>query len=142
MTVFVSLLLTVLVFAFVVYPLFRQRSRPTDVVEDEKHLELSSRRDITYAMLKELEFDYQSGLLTEDDYRDLSARYKGKAITILKGMDNITRGTSLEDEIEKQVIQMRQDKGRFCSQCGAPVQRSGRFCSHCGTGLRQEKKID
>ncbi len=142
MTIFAALLLTVLAFAFVVYPLFRQRSRPTAVVEDEKQRELSSRRDTTYAMLKELEFDYQSGLLTEDDYRDMSARYKGKAIAILKDLDNTAKDTSVEDGIEEQVLQVRQDQGQFCPQCGAKAQTDDHFCSHCDTGLRQEKKID
>ncbi len=103
MTVFVALVLTVLSFAFVAYPLFKRRLPAADSVEDEKFRELHSRRDTTYSMLKELEFDFQSGILTEEDYRDLEARYKRKAISILRDADDLAKGTEVEEEIEKQV---------------------------------------
>ncbi len=137
MTILVALVLTVLTFAFVAYPLFKQRSRSVDSVEDEKLQELHSKRDTTYSMLKELEFDFQSDILTEEDYRDLEARYKGKAITILRDIDDVGKGTDVEEEIEKQVLELRQGKGRFCSQCGASCQEGDRFCSHCGASLGQ-----
>ena len=88
-------------------------------------------------MLKELEFDFQSGILTEEDYRDLEARYKRKAISILRDVDNLEKGTEVEAEIEKQVRELRQSKGRFCSQCGTRCQEGDRFCSRCGTSLSQ-----
>ena len=139
MTVFITLLLTGLTIAFVAYPLFRRSSRPDDAAEPEKLRELSSSRDTTYSMLKELEFDFQSGLLTEDDYRDLEARYKKKAISILRNIDDVKEDAEveeeIEDEIEKQVIKLRQSRRQFCPQCGARREEDARFCSHCGTTL-------
>jgi hypothetical protein len=93
-------------------------------------------------MLKELEFDFQSGVLTEEDYRELEARYKRKAISILRDIDDRETGTDIEVEIEKQVQELRRGKGRFCSQCGARHQEGDRFCSHCGTGLSRGDDID
>ena len=99
MTVFVALVLTVLSFTFVAYPLFKQRSRSVGSTQDEKLEELHSKRDTTYSMLKELEFDFQSGILTDEDYHDLEARYKRKAITILRDTDALEKGTDIEEEI-------------------------------------------
>src|SRR3989304_6338454 len=99
MSVFVALVLTVLTFALVAYPFFKQRSRLAASVEDETQRELYSKRDTTYSMLKELEFDFQSGILTEEDYRDLETRYKRKAISILRDIDGLERATETEDEI-------------------------------------------
>jgi hypothetical protein len=95
-------------------------------------------------MLKELEFDFQSGLLTDEDYRDLEARYKNRAISILKEMDTPAdkaepEKDSLDEEIEKQVQELRQDTGQFCPQCGQRYQKSDRFCSHCGASLQRRK---
>ena len=90
-------------------------------------------------MLKELEFEFQSGILTEGDYRELEARYKGRAISILKDIDNLGKETEVEEEIEKQVLELRQGKGRFCPQCGVRCRESDRFCSHCGTNLGEEE---
>ena len=137
MTVFIAILLTVLTFAFIIYPFFRQRRLSIDSVEDEKLRELRSRRDTTYSMLKELEFDFRSGILTEADYRDLEAKYKRKAISILKDIDDSKKDTDVEEEIEKRVLESRQREGQFCPQCGTRYQEGDRFCSHCGTRLRQ-----
>ena len=139
MIVLVALVLTVLTFAFIVYPLFKQGSRSVDLVKDEKLLELHSKRDTSYSMLKELEFDYQSGILTEEDYRDLEAKYKRKAVATLRGMDDLAKGTNVEEEIERQVRELRQSQGRFCPQCGAKYQEADRFCSSCGVSLNQEE---
>ncbi len=142
--------------AFIIYPLFKQRSPLAGSLEDEKLRELHSRRDTSYSMLKELEFDFQSGILTAEDYRDLEVRYKSKAISILRNLDDIGKGSNLDEGIEKQVLELRQgksstideevekeilelrrSKGWFCPQCGARCQGDDRFCSRCDTSLGQ-----
>ncbi len=165
MTVFIAVVLAVLTFAFIIYPLFRQRLPQEGLVEDEKLLELHSKRDTTYSMLKEMDFDLQSGILTEEDYRDLEARYKRKAISILRDIADLKAGTNVEDEVEdeiekrvlelrqkksstvdekleKETLKLRRSKGRFCSQCGTKYQESDRFCSRCGTSLNQGGHVD
>lgn len=142
MTIFIAVVLTVLAFAFISYPLLRQRAPKVGLTEDEKLKELRSKRDTTYAMLKEMEFDLQSGILTEEDYHDLEARYKKKAISILRGIDDLKKGTNMEDEIEKRVMELRQSKGRFCLQCGTKHQEGDRFCSRCGTSLSKGGRVD
>lgn len=142
MTILVALVLTVLTFAFIVYPLLRQRLGTVDSVEDEQLQELHSKRDTAYSMLKELEFDFKSGNLTEEDYRDLETRYKRKAVSILRDIDNLKQDVSVDDKIEKQVLALRQNKGRFCPQCGARSKDGDRFCASCGANLGQEERVD
>ncbi len=142
MTVLVTLILTVLAFAFIIYPLLKRKSRSVNSVEDEKTRELNSKRDTTYSMLKELEFDFQSGILTEDDYQDLEIRYRRKAISILRDINDLEKGSEVEEEIERQILELRQNKGRFCPQCGVRYQDNDRFCSRCGTNLSQGESID
>ena len=57
--------------------------------------ELYALRDVTYESLRDLEFDYQSGKIGEDDYSDLSNRFKREAI------DLVTRIESLETDLPK-----------------------------------------
>ncbi|MEE8413022.1 MAG: zinc-ribbon domain-containing protein [Dehalococcoidales bacterium] len=150
MTIFIALLLTVLTFSFIAYPLFRRRLVSAVSPDDEKYRELSSKRGTTYSMLKELEFDYQSGILTEEDYKDLEVRYKKKAIAILKDADGLEKGTEVGEEIEKQVQALRRGKSSqsktdrqpggasertFCTQCGSRAQENDKFCASCGAGL-------
>lgn len=142
MTILVAVVLTVLIFAFIVYPLLKRRASSVDTLNDGKIQELYSQRDATYSMLKELEFDLQSGTLSEDDYRDLEDRYKRKAVSILRDIDNLERGSDVEDEVEKKILELRQSQGQFCPQCGAKCRKDDRFCSHCGTSLSQGESID
>ncbi len=165
MIIFLAVLLTLLVGGFIGYPLLKPRQSPVEAFRDENTEELHSRRDTTYSMLKELEFDYQSGILTEEDYRELAARYKGKAISILKDIDSVEKGSAGEDEIEKKVRELRRGKkpatgnagpkssarveaevekqvqerrqkaGQFCGQCGTRRKPDDRFCSNCGARL-------
>jgi hypothetical protein len=162
MTTVVNLALALAVFIFVVYPFYRRKWQPLPQTDEGKIRELHSRRDTSYSMLKELEFDYQSGILTEEDYRDLVSRYKGKAIEVLKDMDALEKDNvesedaierqvkklrrnrnaktsradnSVGDTIEQQVRQLRQKPGSFCRQCGAKLRDDDRFCSRCGTKL-------
>jgi hypothetical protein len=154
MTVFVALVLTLLTFAFIIYPFFKRRLPAVDSGGDENLQELYSQRDTTYSMLKELEFDLQSGILTDEDYRDLEAGYKSKAISTIKDIDNLQKGSKVpekgkapkksgvQEEIERQVRELRQGKGPFCPQCGARSQEGDRFCSHCGASLSRGDRVD
>lgn len=164
MTIFLALLLTVVAFACATYPLLKRKPSLSDgSTEDENLEELQSHRDTTYSMLKELEFDYQSGILSKEDYEALRNRYKRKAANILRDIDGLKEDTDADDEIEKRVLALRQRrsepspdngvsdeieervlglrqrKGRFCPQCGAPHEADDRFCTRCGTKLFKER---
>ncbi len=142
MTAAIAILLALLTFAFIIYPLLKKGERSADSVQDEELQELYSRRDTAYSMLKELEFDFQSGILTGEDYRALEKKYKGKAISILRDIDSVEKGTNVEETIEKQVLKLRQSKGKFCPQCGTECQETDRFCSQCGTTLSKGEGVD
>ncbi len=150
MTIIFAVTLTVLTFIWVIYPFFRHKTQLSPAGGNEKLEELRSERDTTYSMLKELEFDYQSGITTEEDYKELEARYKRKAISTLREIDNAGRGGSAEpelDEIEQQVQKLRKNRSKtgaragkpaerkFCPQCGSQVGDKDKFCAGCGASL-------
>lgn len=110
MTVVVALILAALAFVIIAYPLFRQRPSPTEPVEDDRLLQLHAERDAVYSAIKELEFDFKSGSLSAKDYHDLEASYKRKAISYLKDIDDWEKGSGIEDEIERRVMEMRRTK--------------------------------
>jgi len=140
MIVLAILILTGLTLGYVFYPFFR-RGQPTAVSADSGPLdELRSKRDTTYSMLKEIEFDHESGVLTDKDYQDMETRYRQKAINILKEMDQKSKDTNLVDEVEKKVRELRRGKARFCSQCGSGISPEDHFCSQCGQSLIKEGK--
>ncbi len=110
MTLFLALLLTLLTLAFVVFPFYRRRAEGMELQNNGRLNELLSKRNTSYSMLKELEFDYKSGILAEKDYHELESKYRKKAINILRDLDGAHNNQQIADEIEEQVKQLRLGK--------------------------------
>ena len=147
MTIAAAILLAAATFATAAYPFFRHQRRAAAPARGSSLKELHFRRDHSYAMLKELEADYQSGTLSKEDYKKLEARYKHKAVSILRELGDLSEekplAEGLEDDIEKQVKSLRHKRvggqparpRRFCPECGAKQPPDARFCPDCGARL-------
>ncbi len=75
--------------AFILWPLLRKGEGPRGIlpIPQDRSDELNEEKRATYRALKELEFDYQAGHLSPDDYAELSARYEAQAAQVLKQLD-------------------------------------------------------
>jgi hypothetical protein len=145
LTIAAAVLLAAAVFAAVAYPFIRHQRTSLTTGHGSSLKELHFRRDHTYAMLKELEGDYQSGTLSEADYKKLESRYKSQAVSILKELGDLSEEKPMatagfDDDIEKQISRMRHKAsagkgGSFCPQCGSKNPPGSRFCPDCGTRL-------
>lgn len=136
----IAVVLAAAAFALVGYPLLRERREeaPEVAMPDEYELaleDLTAQRDSTYSAIKELDFDQEMGNLPEADYRELRDRYRQKAATILRDLDELQEaGPSAtrrqarqddyreeiytEDDIEREISRRR--RGR--SQAAGPRQ--------------------
>jgi len=122
--------------------------------------DLVSQRDTTYQALKELEFEYNLGNLSDDDYADLRERYRTQAAAILQRLDAATEDIDPEDpppaaleapsglgcpscreatvEGDAYCARCGEGLGAHCRDCGRPVLEEDRFCSACGRPLEVE----
>src|SRR3989304_6976825 len=111
---------------FIWYPFVRksQVRQLQPLGEREQNLlELESQRDAAYAVIKELDFDYQTGKLSPEDYQSLRGRYEQTAIGILAKIDTVKRGRA---------VTQPSLKGASCSACGSQVSPGDSFCPECG----------
>lgn len=73
MVLTVSIILLVIGIVFVAYPLFRSvkvRDKENEIGrESESHIKL---------ILEELELDYEMGQISEEEYRELDAKYRAE----------------------------------------------------------------
>lgn len=69
-----------------VWPFFRAQPRETEPTELEMR-ELRAEKARLLAEIHELELDWETGKLSEEDYRALEARLKGRAIEIMQEID-------------------------------------------------------
>jgi type II secretory pathway pseudopilin PulG len=137
------------IIAFIAYPLFSAARE--DVSESSDQLEtLISQRDAAYDAIRDLDFDYQTGKLSQGDYTALRDKYKARAAVALQAIDaqdgngagarddhagarveeEIARfrearrsPTLVDDEIEREVARLRRAKAAAAEQ----------KCKTCGT---------
>lgn len=139
--------LLVAVALFVVQPLLRE---PKGNLEAELLAEtdldrLLNRKAVVYTNLKELEFEYKLGRLSDADYRRLEAGYKAEAALVLRQLDALGVEKNLDETIERDVASRRAKRGTAaraearetarCPSCGTPTAPGKRFCADCGHRL-------
>ena len=123
--------------------------------------DLVSQRDTTYQALKELEFEYNLGNLSDADYADLRERYRTQAAGVLQKLDTATADVGPEEappavlagspemacpscheaivEGDTYCARCGERLGAHCRDCGEPVLEKDRFCPACGQRLEVEE---
>jgi rubrerythrin len=129
MELFMILTITLGGLLYVGYPLFtdagRWQSTPRRTPSREE--ELQARKRHALSAIRELEFDYQTGKLSDEDYRSLRSRYEKEAVDAMKGLDGLGKGG------RKLRTRKGEEGGLICSSCGEEVPSRSRFCPNCGT---------
>ncbi len=93
-------------------------------------------RGLALAALKEIEFDRETGKLSDDDYGFLKAKYTAAAIAALRE-DDAAASDDLEAMIAARVRALRAPSAAVptCAACGPRLEPDAIFCSGCGGRL-------
>ncbi len=146
-------ILLIVVVGFVAYPLFT--AQRGNKIETPNALDtLIAQRDSAYDAIRDLDFDFQMGKLSQSDYAAMREKYKARAALALQQIDALGGGDSKVDEqIEAQVAKLRRAKTDSleaeiaqlrasrastqlkCIKCGAPIRAGDQFCAKCGNSL-------
>lgn len=153
----VGTILALAALTFVLYPLFSE-VRPRRTVVRSAEVEPTPAQ-AAIAALREVEFDRETGKLSDADYAKLKADYTREALAAMRTQD--ATGVSVgDDEVEAAILKYRthvsscptcgprpesdaiycSSCGRYlagqCGACGAPVTETGaRYCGSCGKVL-------
>lgn len=140
--------------AYVVTPLF-QPSRPLRAEEDDQLADLVQRKDETLRSIKEVEFDYHTGKLSQEDYERYDQRLRQQAIGLIRQIEvrspdlaeldiSLERAIAAKRQVAEPVAangnmprQTAAETAIFCHECGAKVRADDKFCAKCGTALRK-----
>jgi hypothetical protein len=131
---FVEILIFLSAMFFVGYPVFKKSgvgSRELGV--NEALSGLTHKKELVYTAIKDLEFDYRTGKLSEDDYKDLKEKYETEALHILKEIDE--SGKTISPPLPGGERNEVRGIAIFCPQCGAKIKTGDNFCSKCGAEL-------
>ena len=116
---------------------------------DHQISSLTAEKERLLSAIEEMEFDHETGKVTDDLFPEQRAELMQQAAGVLKQLHDLgasggekTSSTpkpdkqpydDLEEMIAKRkVAQGKKGKG-FCSKCGNAVKSDDRFCPRCGT---------
>jgi hypothetical protein len=80
--------LIAVVVALISAPL-RRRDRSQAPSPSLRREELEAAREAKYRELRDLELDYRTGKLSDDDYRSVDRTLRGEAVSILRELDEL-----------------------------------------------------
>ncbi len=121
---------------FVLYPLFREGgSSPKPARPDEPRREPSA-SERAVAILREVEFDRETGKLSDSDYEVLKSTYTREALAALRSEDSAaaTAAGVPDDEVEAVILKYRTHP-TSCEACGPRPEPDAIYCSSCGRYL-------
>jgi len=139
-------------FTFVLTPLFRKDDRRDDLGPKRSDLleELKTKKEAAYAAIREMEFDYNMGKLTEEDFAILKRQYLEEAAGYMKEMDALAErsdvfsasgGIQVAEENQDEKVAGRAERTNpendvYCTSCGKKAAPKNRFCTGCGASLK------
>ena len=132
----VSILLVAGVLAFVMLV------RPQDVPEEApaspvQHLE--ERKAVVYDNLRDLNFEYQLGKLSEADYNKTKVTLQNELAHVLAEIDRITGGAKAQpakaQAAKAKPATALKPEPLVCPHCGAKFEKPMKFCGECGKAM-------
>lgn len=135
-----ALMVAIVVLWLVLQPLIgapSSVSTPVEPIDPEE-----TPKGVALAALKEIEFDKETGKLSDADYAALKAKYTAFALEALRG-EQSEASDDIEALIAAKVRSLRSasaatssdDSSPACSICGPRPEPDAVFCSRCGGAL-------
>lgn len=156
---FLTIMTIVLILGVVFYvlqPVVSGHSAPLERREDEPS-EVEARKRVALLALRDVEYDFATGKLDEDDYRQLRGELATEALDAMRAQEaleslqrppaDVGAGAetdagappaSLErDELEAEIARYRAalQSGTACPECRQANPPGSRFCASCGFSL-------
>lgn len=123
MTVVVAALLAVSVFVYILF--VRKGDIPEPVpVSPVQHLD--DRKQAIYENLRDLQFEYRVGKLSDDDYQATKQSLQRELALVLAETEKTVKRLDLVPAKPKPTVANR------CPHCGANFAQALKFCGECG----------
>ena len=110
---------------FVGWPLIQARRGVEPPDADAPPLERQKREAM--AAIKDAEFDRAMGKLSDEDFAQVTKRYREQALAAMSALDSAA-----------QFGNAGKQRMAFCPQCGTKLPPRANFCGGCGHALRPQ----
>jgi hypothetical protein len=119
------------VVAFVLYPAFaeaRAGGLGTLGEAEREILSLEETKSRLYANLADLDFEKDSGKVSESDYQNARNDYLGQVAAVLSKLDALGAQKGEKKKLDPKA-------GKACGECTQRSPESAKFCIHCGAAF-------
>lgn len=135
MTLVFAALLIVGVFAFTLF--IRQKDVPEPLpVSPVQHLE--DRKQAIYENLRDLQFEYRLGKLSDGDYQQTKQALQKELAGVLAETEAVMARLGLQATRTKVAVQRPAPQPKaasVCPHCGAQFAQALKFCGECGKAM-------
>lgn len=110
------------------------RVRPSDVPPPpppDPSAHLQERKQTIYENLRDLNFEYRLGKLSDADYEKTKTGLQNELAQVLAEIDR------LEGSVPKRPAPRPAPDPKLCPKCGAKFDKPMKFCGECGAAMTQ-----
>ena len=118
---------------YVILPFRQKRLQSTSTLGT--HTSQKGQREAVLSALRELDFDFKTGKISEEDYTPLRTQLMAEAAQYIEAEEKDS------DQLEALIRTRRaaQQQSITCEHCDEPIQTGQRFCSKCGSAISYEQ---
>ena len=112
--------------------------RAKDLPEPEPEspfLRLDERKAAIYENLRDLQFEYRVGKLSDQDYQNTKKDLQKDLAAVLAEVDALKARLNGAEPVVK-VAQKKQVSGFVCESCGENFEKQLKFCGECGKPMK------
>jgi len=126
------LIAAALTLAVVLYTLFiRSQDLPEAApINPLQHLE--ARKATIYENLRDLQFEYRVGKLSDDDYQRTKKDMQAELAAVLSELD---RAQQPSPAVTANTPKAKVDTAKICPHCGAKFEKALKYCGECGKAM-------
>jgi hypothetical protein len=110
---------------------------PPEPVSPTRHLD--ERKAAIYENLRDLQFEYRVGKLSDADYQQTKVGLQKELAGVIGEIERLSAAAAAPGSKEKPAAKAKAAKapeaGPACPHCGAKFQKSMKFCGECGKAM-------
>ena len=131
--IFVGFAILVIAVPYVIYPLLNGRKKqPLRTISQTKDEEGSHKGALV--AIRDLDFDFQIGKVTQEDYETLRAQL------VVEAAEYLQTKKQVDEKIEEMIRARLQaaKPSQKCEKCGGEIRPQDRYCPICGTVAKNQ----
>ena len=135
--------------AYIAIPIIKSDdSGEIPIVFDLESISLEEEKEESYNAIKEAEFDYETGKLSDEDYGLIKEKYSEKAIKAMQKLEEREKRSSKTEEPTVPTMPTMQGKSKSktttatCAHCGAALPSGVKFCQSCGQKAKPQAQAN